>query len=155
MKWNDLLLHLNSGKPSMQFTFENERSLPFLDTNNHQTDQGNLETNVSRKPTHTDKFLAFFPICRKKFVTRNLLTRAEFRFFHPPAIRRKRAPICVQCLKGQWLLSFVTVTNHTSLRDTSVDEVSTDGFAVFPYIRGVSEPAKRILASHNVKGAMP
>ena len=34
-----------------------------------------------------------------------------------------------------------------SSRDTSVDEVSTAGFAVFPYIRSI----KRILGSYNVK----
>ena len=42
----------------------------------------------------------------------------------------------------------------TSLRNTWVDEVSTTaGFAVIPYIRGVAEPIKIILASHNVKVA--
>ena len=41
--------------------------------------QGNLETSVYRKPTHTDKYLAFdshHPICHKKAVAETLLRRA-------------------------------------------------------------------------------
>ena len=37
--------------------------------------------------------------------------------------------------------------------NTSGDEVSATGFAVIPYIRGVTEPIKRVLSSHNVKVA--
>ena len=41
---------------------------------------GNLETGVYRKPTHTDKYLAFdshHPIFHKKAVTKTLFMRAE------------------------------------------------------------------------------
>ena len=68
----------------------------------------------------------------------------------------KRAPICVQCLRGTMAprkLSFVTVANQPLLRVTPVNEVSTTGFVVFPYIRGVTEPMEGISASHNVKVA--
>ena len=77
-----LLSHLNSVEPSIQFTFEreNERYLPFLDSNVQRTNSGNLEKSVYRKPTHTDKHLAFdsyHPICHKKSATRTLLMRAD------------------------------------------------------------------------------
>ena len=54
--------------------------LSFLDLNVYRSHRGNLETSVYRKPTHTDKYLAFdshHPICHKKSVTRTLLTRAD------------------------------------------------------------------------------
>ena len=49
---------------------------------------------------------------------------------------------------------FIAVANQSLLSVTLTgDEVSTAAFAVVPYIRGVTEPIKRILASHNVKVA--
>ena len=42
--------------------------------------QGNLETSVYRKPTHTDKYIAFdshHPICHKKSVAKTLLRGAD------------------------------------------------------------------------------
>ena len=66
----NLLSHLNSGEPSIQFTVEREkdRRLSLLDLN------------VYRKPTHTDKYLAFHshhPICHRKSVTKTLFMRPE------------------------------------------------------------------------------
>ena len=76
-----LLQHLNSIKPSIQFTVEREtdRKLPFLDTYVQRTTDGKLGTVVYRKPTHTDKYLPFnshHPRSHKKFVTA-LFQRAE------------------------------------------------------------------------------
>ena len=52
----NLLYHLNSVEPSIQFTVEREkdRRLSFLDLNVYRTDHGNLETGVHRKLAHTD-----------------------------------------------------------------------------------------------------
>ena len=66
----NLLSHLNSGEPPIQFTVEREkdRRLSLLDLN------------VYRKPTHTDKYLAFHshhPICHRKSVTKTLFMRPE------------------------------------------------------------------------------
>ena len=78
----NLLSHLNSVEPSIQFILEREkdRHFPFLDLNVSRGVQGNLETSVYRKPTHTDKYLAFdshHPICHKKSVAKTLLRKAD------------------------------------------------------------------------------
>ena len=54
---------------SIQFTLEREkdRHLPFLDLNVCRAEQGNLETSVYRKPTHTDKYFAFDSHHRSSF----------------------------------------------------------------------------------------
>ena len=78
-----LLSHLNSVEPSIQFTLEHEkdRHLPFIDLNVYRGEQGNSETSVYRKSTHTDNYLAFdshHPICHKKSVVKTLFRRADF-----------------------------------------------------------------------------
>ena len=74
---------MNSVEPSIQFTLEREkdRHFPFLDLNVSRGVQGNLETSVYRKSTHTNKYLAFnshHPVCRKKSVAKTLLKRVEY-----------------------------------------------------------------------------
>ena len=68
--------HLNSVEPSIQVTLEREKDihLPFLDLNMSRGVRRNLETKAYRKPTHTDKYLAFdshHPICHKKVCSQN------------------------------------------------------------------------------------
>ena len=155
-----LLLHLNSVEQSIQFTIgrENDTRLSFLDLNVYRAHRGILETSVYRKPTHTDKYLALdshHPICHKKSVTRTSLTRADC-----------LPPSCDSGAKErQYVFDVLKVNGYpnTFLRNclkpvtpplnTSGDEDSATGFAVIPYIRGVTEPIKRVLSSHNVKVA--
>ena len=78
-----LLSDLNLLEPSIQFTPERDkdRHFPFLDLNVSRGVQGNLETSVYRKSTHTNKYLAFnshHPICHKKSVAKTLLRRVEY-----------------------------------------------------------------------------
>ena len=79
----NLLCHLNSVELSIQFTVEREkdRRLSFLELNAYRTDHGNFDTGVYRKPTHSDKYLAFdshHPICHKMSVRKTLFMRAEY-----------------------------------------------------------------------------
>ena len=77
-----LLQHLNSIEPSTQFLVERENNgkLAFLYTHVRRNINGRLETDVYRKPTHTDKYLSFYshhPRSHKKSVGRTLFQGAE------------------------------------------------------------------------------
>ena len=55
------LVHLNSLRPSIQFTMEMEEnnSLSFLDTLVKRGDGGMIDFSVYRKPTHMDRYLQY------------------------------------------------------------------------------------------------
>ena len=48
------------------------------------------------------------------------------------------------------LLQFKDLRNEVTTSNTPDEKEPATGFAVIPYIHGVSEPMKRILNSHNV-----
>ena len=58
---DDFLQHLNNQQPSIRLTMEieKENKLAFLDTAVLREPDGRLTTNVYRKPTHTDQYLAY------------------------------------------------------------------------------------------------
>ena len=55
------LQYLSSQQPSMRFTMEteNDSKIAFLDTSVSSEPDGRLTTSVYRKPTHTDKYVAY------------------------------------------------------------------------------------------------
>ena len=74
--------HLNSIKPSIQFTYEIEQNnqLPFLDILLNRQDDGSILTSVFRKSTHMDLYLHFnshHPQSHKQSVVHVLFFRAE------------------------------------------------------------------------------
>ena len=74
--------HLNSINNNIQFTIEkeNDNSIAFLDVKITKTENGDIFTNVYRKPTHTDQYLNFKsyqPIQHKAAVVRTLSHRAR------------------------------------------------------------------------------
>ena len=76
-----LLTHLNSVRPSIQFTVEVEEksSLPFLDCEVVRGVEGSLNIKVFRKSTHTDRYLNFrshHPMHVKRGVVKCLFDRA-------------------------------------------------------------------------------
>ena len=79
---NDLLVHLNSIEPSVQFTCEVEknRHLPYLDILLEHNLDGTISTRVCRKLTHTERYLDFsshHPPAHKAAVVKSLFDRAD------------------------------------------------------------------------------
>ena len=154
-----LLSHLNSVEPSIQFTLEREknRQLLFLDLNMYRGEQGNLKTSVYRKPTHTDKYLAFYshhPICHKKSVAKTLLRRADCLPSSLDSKAEERKYVSIVPKANGYTKTFLRNCRKPVATSSTPDErQTTTGFAVIPYTQGVTEPIKRILNSHNVKVA--
>ena len=156
----NLLNHLNSVEPSIQFTVEreNDGQLSFLDLNIYRKDQGLLETSVYRKPTHTDKYLAFdshHPICHKKSVTNTLFMRAECLPSSSDSKDNERKYVFDVLKENNYPKHFLNNCLKPVIpsRKTSENDNSMMGFAVVPYVHGVTEPIKRILGSYNIKVA--
>ena len=154
-----LLSQLNSVEPSIQFTLEREKDthLPLLDLNVPRGVQGNLETSVYRKPTHTGKYLAFdshHPICHKKSVDKTLLRRADCRQSSLDSKAEERKYVSKVLKANGYTKTFLRNCQTPVTNSNALDEREpATGFAVIPYIEGVTEPIKRILNSHNVKVA--
>ena len=151
----NLLSHLNSVEPSIQFTLEREkdRHFPFLDLNVSRGVQGNLETSVYHKPTPTDKYLAFHPIChKKKSVAKTLLRRADClpSSLDSKAEERKYANNVLKA-NGYTKTFLRNCQNPVTTSKSLGEREPATGFAVIPYIQGVTEPIKRILNSQNAK----
>ncbi|XP_075544026.1 uncharacterized protein LOC142578539 [Dermacentor variabilis] len=90
------LEHLNSSKPGIQFTAEEENNgrIPFLDVLVERTSSG-LRTSVYRKPTHKGKYLSFdsaHPIGQKRSVAAALFSRT-FRVCSSPTKRRQELQV--------------------------------------------------------------
>ena len=78
----DLLQHINSQDPHIQFTVEptQQGSLPFLDTLVTIQPDNTFSTSVYRKPTHTDQYLHWdsnHHITAKQSVFNTLVHRAK------------------------------------------------------------------------------
>ena len=145
--------------PSTRFTLEREedRHLPFLDLNVYRGEQGNLETSVYRKPTHTDKYFAFdshHPICHKNSVAKTLLRRTDClpSSLDSKAEERKYVSNVLKANGYTKTFFFYCQKPVTTSRNPDEREPAT-GFAVISCIQDVTEPIKRILHSHNLKVA--
>ena len=123
----------------------------------YRGEQGNLETSVYRKPTHTDKYLAFdshHPIFHKKSVAKTLLRRADCLPSSLDSKAEERKYVSNVLKANGYTKTFLRNCQKPVTNSNALDEGEpATGFAVIPYIQGVTEPIKRILNSHNVKVA--
>ena len=111
--------------------------------------QGNLETSVCRKLTHTDKYLAFdshHPICHEKSVSKTLLRRADCPSSSLDSKAEERKYVSNVLKANGYTKTFLrNCQKPVTTSNTSDEREPATGFAVIPHIRGVTEPIKRIL----------
>ena len=152
-----LLSHLNSVEPSIQFILEREkdRHLPFLDLNVSRGVQGNLETSVYRKPTHTDKYLAFdshHPICHKKSVAKTLLRRADCLPSSLDSKAEERKYVSNVLKANGYTKTFLRNCQKPVTTSSTPDEREpATGFAVIPYIQVLRNPSREFLTTTTLK----
>ena len=155
---SELQRHLNSVEPSIQFTYEVEEDgcLPFLDVLLHHHTDGSVATSVYRKPSHTGKYLDFLshhPLSQKTAVVRSLLSRASTHSSSASALAQERERV-VGALTQNGYPEHV-LRHHRVLdrphRAADTPRPSWKSTVIVPYVRGVSEALRRILAPLEVR----
>ena len=156
---DDLLQHLNSIESSIRFTHEVEldSGLPFLDTLVHHHPDGSLSTSVYRKPSHTDKYLNFVshhPPAQKAAVFQSLYSRAlthssSFSSFTQENDRLFRA--LSRNDYPEHVLYHYLRRGRPQHQGPTNPPPDWKGSVVLPYVRGVSESLRRILAPLRIR----
>ena len=162
--------------PHIQFTHEveNQNSLPFLDVRVTRKEQGNLETSVYRKDTHTDHYLSFtshHPSHQKLGVVHTLSCRAHVVSSNPDALQAENKHLkeaLTTCDYPRWMINKGIRTRHheDSEADHTDDETmgeesnsveapdQSKGYVTLPYIKGTTEAISRVLNKAGFKVAM-
>ena len=155
--------YLNTINSSIQFTKEIEAlgSLAFLDVFLHREADGSFSTNVYRKPTHTGRYLPYtshHPTTQKLSIARTLYSRAdniinksehklaEFDYIYQ-TLQNNGFPRHM-CSSDQFL------AQQTESHPRSQPPDSYSAFISIPYVQGVSEPIKRVLAQVGIGVAL-
>ena len=154
--------HLNNVKPSMQFTVEREtnQEIAFLDVSLCRQDNGQLVNKVHRKPTDTKSYLAFelhHPIAHEKAVVNSLTNRAN-NIPTTSDYRSKELKQVTSALLANGYQKWFIIDSSKPKRSPqqSVAAAPEDGksFCVLPYVKGTTEPIKRVLNNYNIKVAL-
>ena len=156
--------HLNSINPHIQFTIEmpttgaEGQTIAFLDTSNTVSASGQVEVGVYRKPTHTNKYLAFeshSPAQSKRAVVKTLMDRAKYL---PSTSERKQSEkqqvigdLKVNGYPQSFIDRCLVPAQETIQPENQESQESPRGYASIPYIKGVSERVRRVLSRENVR----
>ena len=129
--------------------------MPFLDLNVYRGEQGNLEC-LSQTYPHRQipRFRFSSPICHKKSVAKSLLRKTDCLPSSLDSRAEERKYVSNVLKANGYTKTFLRNCRRPVTTSSTPDEREpATGFAVIPYIQGVTEPIKRILNSHNVKVA--
>ena len=135
------LQHLNNQQPTIRFTMETEKdnSIPFLDTSVIRDPNGVLTTNVYRKPTHTDQYLAYdshHPQSVKRGIVKCLYDRAKHLITKPSVISKEKKHLSSVLVSNGYPSSFIRKLTKTT-RPTANNEPTQEfkSTAVLPYLK--------------------
>ena len=153
----ELVSHLNSLRPTIQFTVEVERdgSLPFLDTVLWRKEDGTLSISVYRKPTHTDHCLDFqfhHPHHVKRGLVRCLYDRAKNNTNSQDNLAQEEHHVTTVLQQNGYPDAFIHSSTRPQLtQDTEEREVEQEGnytqrppLVLLPYVSGVSDDIRRV-----------
>ena len=130
---DELLVHLNSIRPSIKLTTELEEggSIPFLDTRVTRKVDGKLDVTVYRKPMHTDRYL-------------------HFSSHHPNHVKKG----LVRCLYDRARNITKEASQECKPRGSDPEEAQGEGkptLMMLPYVAGVSERTRKACRNYNIK----
>ena len=146
--------HLNSIEPHIKFTIElpGTDGLPFLDTLTKPT-PNSIESTVYRKPSHTDRYLDYnsnHPISAKLSVIHTLIHRAK-QVCSTPEFLVKEMNHFHNVLRNNHYTTKVFQQGKPQQKTSKKPNPSIGKFiegarVVIPYIKGLSEQCRHILA---------
>ena len=153
--------HLNQIQTSIKFTMEGEKDncIFFLDISITRDHTGTLNTNIYRKPTHSERYLNFkseHPLEHKFAVVNALTHRANSLIRDENKTRVELKHIeNVLTLNGypNWLLNRkLKITSDPPFASPATrNAVKTRGIAILPYVPKLSEKLKLILLRHGIR----
>ena len=153
----DLMAHLNSIEPAIQFTHELEQdgALPMLDTLTTRRPSGIMEFSVYRKPTHTDQYLQFSsnqPLQHKLGVIRTLRHRCESLCTTEEAKLQELEHLRrVLSVSGYTKSAWDTASRpKLSTPRTDPEATRTKGHITLPYVGPMSNSVARVIRKAGV-----
>ena len=151
--------HLNSINQHIQFTIERvdledgKPTISFLDTSSAILPNGNIEVQVFRKATHTNKYLAYeshHSAQHKRSVINTLMHRANTipsnHTLKMDEMKRVQESLQINGYPAKFIERAAAPRSNPR---SGVPEHT--GFAVVPYVKGVSDHVRRALQQSGVK----
>lgn len=152
------LNHLNNQHPNIKFTIEKEKDgiLPFLDVKIERKPDGSLIHSVYRKPTHTEQYInasSHHHPAQKFSTIRTLYDRAT-KICHPDKIQEELLHLEKVFINNGFNKQQIKNSCQRKPRTATADKsITSNNFAILPFIANTSNKIGKILQRHNIKVA--
>ena len=148
-----LLDHVNSIRPSIQFTMEKEQDnkLPFLDVLVTSTEQG-FRLSVYHKPTFTGQyhtFNSYHPYTVKKGIVRCLQHRAKTISSATDAYQEEMISLRRNLHRNNYLEYITSTTRNLDWRIK--DNTRKLTIVCLPYVKGLAERIQKICSTYDIR----